>query len=651
MYNILKYTPKLNNNNLNKEYYPDLKNIFNILSNKDVQSFINNPNLKSLYLNKEDFKQFVNNKTVISITNIPTKKFAIPFYLISLIKNNPFQFTYIYPLEYIEKISTFQKECNDDIFIKIIFYKIIYDLSKYYRTNLNFEYEEKEKLLSIEKDNEAIIENLEDEFRKIKFDFNSNKIKDKSIETLYTEIIKYLIDFKFENVEYISDIFDKMDLEEIDLTTKMYGEIAKKLKDTYKIKNINDLLDNKNIINYHYILLKYVFKNSFLIKNISFFSDSKNIILKNFNYLLSLEDNSKGKTKFVINKYKEGNNIPINKNINNNKDLNNTNENSGFKLFNSSLDSFEGKNINSKNRDNNVNIFTETKINEDNNKTKSYFDNQKHDSNEILTLIKKFDKKDNKNALFNYIEIKKYIKKIDMFGILGHIMNNGIIVFIKEELNQNELFLIYRKILDCLNNKNYDKEECKTILEIPTINNIVYLTLFSQNFQLCAGKIIFDDNNVLREESQINQDLYRNENTIIYKQNGIFLVYQDPKKKINSKFSKNYEINYICPIYNVTEFETKSETGYFLTVGFEEEEQVIKLFEIDYTQGELEIMYVNDIILNIEEKISSIRQIDNGNIQITFSNGESHLNSKPNLMSPLVYNGLKSSGIELSFNE
>lgn len=609
------------------------------LTKTEIQSFLSNPDLKFLYFNKKLFhERLCEFGEFVQIDNIGNNLMEKNFYLILLINDSNTFVHYKYSEDFIGKTNEFQKN-EKNKFVKIILCKIILELINNYEG-----FNSKDlKLVEIENDNKKIIENFEEEFKNIKLDFNLENIYKKSIDQLYAEIINYLIESEINNEDSLFYIFKNLDLEEIELTKIMFEKINKKLNEKYKLKNINDLFENEEIINYYYTLLKYVYKNAKYIEIIDYFLDSKKIILNSIDSIFKILDDKKCKNEKIIfiinkltdNKYQIKTNDITNKNnidynIDNNIDYDNT-----FGISAKDMDflykNFDPQNCSNKSE---MSTYKNKYINQDLNKTNNSIkkvdkeeynknietgivDKNKYkykDNNDFLVKLKKLNKND---STLKFIELKKIkLTKFDLIGFLGYIINNCIIVFIKEDFNKNELSKIYRSIIDFLINNSIDEEIYKTIFEIPTMSIIVSLTLFSKkekkSFKLFAGKIIFNANN----KNDINN------------KNGIFLVFQNYDDNDYYFPEKNYQVNYISPIY-----DTKNENIiFFITIGFEEGEQKIRLYEISYNEyNKLKIRFKNDIHLDITEKIESIKQLKTAEIVICFANKEKYLYSIPNL--------------------
>lgn len=278
------------------------------------------------------------------------------------------------------------------------------------------------------------------------------------------------------------------------------------------------------------------------------------------------------------------------------------------------------KSGNNGNTDSNVKKFTKDyKDNtpKESSKRKNKEKKKKKKNIELLPFINNYEIND---EILNYIVLKTRIKKFYFCRTFGYKINNGFYAFLKKDLNHNLLFNIYKVFLNPL-----EKIKSKTtIFEIPTINNIINLTLFSQNLILCAGKIIFDedDNNSREENFDYNETYY---NTKYYKKDAIILVFNDNKKNIYNIFENNYEINHICIIYKYSQNESISDSCYFLIVGFEGRNQIIKLFKIYSEESQIKMEFKNDIKLGIEEEIISIKQLSNEILLISCANDIKYL--------------------------
>ena len=115
---------------------------------------------------------------------------------------------------------------------------------------------------------------------------------------------------KFDNYEFTYSIIKQLELENIDITKKMFDDLNEffnsnenYIKD-YIITCVEDLSNEKNI-NFYYILLKYIFKNSIYIYNIPILLNTRKIILQshlkmNLTFFNNINQNIKAKLEYII---------------------------------------------------------------------------------------------------------------------------------------------------------------------------------------------------------------------------------------------------------------------------------------------------------------------------------------------------------------
>ena len=111
--------------------------------------------------------------------------------------------------------------------------------------------------------------------------------------------------------EYAYNIIKGLDLEKIDLTKTMFHALSKTLdieKDylqKYIILDKEDFPFNIEIINFYYILFKYIIKNSIYIYNIDLLLKTRQNIIKiikknSDNSFINVNDENKKKLDFII---------------------------------------------------------------------------------------------------------------------------------------------------------------------------------------------------------------------------------------------------------------------------------------------------------------------------------------------------------------
>jgi len=315
--------------------------IHNLISNFDEINHICNCNLKEnkkfLYFNKEKIHKILYDLDEILRTDDKEDiKLSELFYFLLLLVDNPDLIIYEISINYIRNINNLI-ESNKNSLEKIILSKIILVLLYNFKgQNNNNENIYETEIETIENDCISIIENNLKEF---KFELNFEDYMTQKIDNIYMKIIISLIRLNnFNNNEYYENILKILDLESINITETIFEGISKELSkdkiylNEYKINKVYDL-KNEKIINFYYILLKYILKDSFYIYNIKFLDVNRIKVLSLLNQhlfeikKLCKEEKNGDKIEYIINKltnseyYLKNKKIPekVNKNENSEK--------------------------------------------------------------------------------------------------------------------------------------------------------------------------------------------------------------------------------------------------------------------------------------------------------------------------------------------
>ena len=304
------YQPLENNNN---------DPIFKLLKDSDIDSIIKTSDeeiTKFIYFNKAKIHKeiYESNRVIHFFTKKKNETLSFYFYLSLLIQDNPGVLNYTYDPDYIKKID--KQTDNSNIFSKLFFSKIIIELAMDYKDTYNYYDNEKEKEfdLLIQKSSIIIDFNI-DKFKELNIEMTKDDFISKKIDLIYAYIIIALINNKmFEDYDSSYEIIKDLDLEKIQLTSKMIEEIAKALnedKNKYLISNLEDL-KNENKINFYYIIMKCILKNKIYIYQIDFLLETrkniqkmikeKSITSKSFN---SIKDTIKERLQYVLNMLSE----------------------------------------------------------------------------------------------------------------------------------------------------------------------------------------------------------------------------------------------------------------------------------------------------------------------------------------------------------
>lgn len=236
------------------------------------------------------------------------------FYLVKLIEDDDEIINYQYDIEVIQKLDKIKTKGK---FHDIIIAKIITKLIKNYESSDNYIDSQQNLLNEIKSHKLNILDDYKDILEKYKIKYNKDDLEKESVDKIYIHlIINVLLKpkniEKKNNEEQIFEIkfIDEIDLENIELTKSMFEELQtffneeKDLKE-YNIIKPEELYDEK-IINYYYILCKYILKHNFYIYQINFLLNlRKNIIniinIKNIEPSEYINDSiNEEKFKYVI---------------------------------------------------------------------------------------------------------------------------------------------------------------------------------------------------------------------------------------------------------------------------------------------------------------------------------------------------------------
>ena len=289
-----------------------------------VFRLINSFDLIITILNKKDFTKYLyfnasvihnilyEKEEIIKIdSQLFNQNFFLYFFLILLLQYEKEIIDYQFSFDLIKEINN----CKKDNFIyEIIKAKICLELlSNYKDFNDTMNETRENEIAQMEERNKMIIkDNINFLREKINSDINEDDILSKNIDEIYMDILNGLIE-KDKLEDYESTLSD-LDFENIDLNKTMIDKLSdildseKEYINKYMINDVNSLLDNK-IINFHYILLKYVIKNSIYIYQINFLIKNRQNIIKLIKLcgkeIVSIKEKEIDNKKFIyiMNKY------------------------------------------------------------------------------------------------------------------------------------------------------------------------------------------------------------------------------------------------------------------------------------------------------------------------------------------------------------
>ena len=502
---------------------PFIKILSELLKYKDIEEILNKKeknSLKFYYFNREKIKNILYDEEIqLNVDYIKDfikkeKDLSPLIYLYLLLNYNKDSIDYIYSMSTIKQINDLQNDSKDKIYKKLIISKIILELINNYKQTDNYDEEEEQEDLNIkENDNNNIVDKNINALNKIGLEIDKKTFISKNIDEIYSEIIKSLIiSKKFDDYNYICNIVNELDLENINITKIIFDKISKTLdnksnSEYYMISNIDELIDEKKI-NFYYILFKYILKSSiYIYQNDFLYHVKKNIlkIVKNdklYNSLNNIKDiNFKERIQYTINIFTDSKYYSE-------KYLNNKNNSELSLLSDTNLSSNNllqtSNNIISSFKNDSISKGTSSHINEENQKSnipyqilnKSSFIFEINEKREIKFILNDEIKIDDKVIAFDDLKNlklpendeklqKSFEKFLNFFSDFKKLYinkvehNNKLKIFFEFNIEkENE----YDKLYNITLNYSLDFQE-KKIIDKYTTNNVLNLDkdLLSKN--------------------------------------------------------------------------------------------------------------------------------------------------------------------------
>ena len=454
------------------------------------------------------------------------------FYLVKLIEDDDEIINYEYDIEVIQKLDKIKTKGK---FHDIIMAKIITKLIKNYESSDNYIDSQQNLLNEIKSHKLNILDDYKDILEKYKIKYNKDDLEKESVDKIYIHlIINVLLKpkniEKKNNEEQIFEIkfIDEIDLENIELTKSMFEELQtffneeKDLKE-YNIIKPEELYDEK-IINYYYILCKYILKHNFYIYQINFLLNLR----KNIINIINIKNNE-------LSEY-------INDSINEEK----------FKYvidFLTDSDYYYSKLIKPKDVDNSLHGATSEIMDESISKSNyTLSDKQKMNSSLFLS---------NQNESLSTLISKKDLNQQSSSLLMDKMKNSEMLLFPENE--DNYQLLTYKKIIMKKKNKGFYTVQLKELkngyfIEIDSNNVIsIYDTNYTKIYQNWTRKKEVKDNreinynafvkNVFEAEcfSKDNNYLYFLESRIDY-----LILNEINIEENNEKIKEERENKYNC---------------------------------------------------------------------------------------------------------
>ena len=264
--------------------------------------------MKYFYFNRNKINEILYEKDkVIEINlNLIQNKLSEYFYLTLLFESNKNNINFVYSYNFIKDINEKIKGINDYALREMIMSKFFLELINNYKGTKEF-YDNDNQMKNEINDLEILNKKrIESSVKKINnLEINAKDIINKKIDQIYIGIFIDLIKSKniFDN-NIAHNIMKELDFENINITKTMFEELTNILKSDndymkqYIIFDKYNLFD-KGIIDFYYILSKYILKKKFYIYQIPFLIETRKKIIKIIKENIIKENDEK--FKYIIN--------------------------------------------------------------------------------------------------------------------------------------------------------------------------------------------------------------------------------------------------------------------------------------------------------------------------------------------------------------
>ena len=264
--------------------------------------------MKYFYFNRNKINEILYEKDkVIEINlNLIQNKLSEYFYLTLLFESNKNNINFVYSYNFIKDINEKIKGINDYALREMIMSKFFLELINNYKGTKEF-YDNDNQMKNEINDLEILNKKrIESSVKKINnLEINAKDIINKKIDQIYIGIFIDLI--KSKNIvdnNIAHNIMKELDFENINITKTMFEELANILKSDNDYMKQNIIFDkynlfDKGIIDFYYILSKYILKKKFYIYQIPFLIETRKKIIKIIKENIIKENDEK--FKYIIN--------------------------------------------------------------------------------------------------------------------------------------------------------------------------------------------------------------------------------------------------------------------------------------------------------------------------------------------------------------
>ena len=199
----------------------NLDPIYDLLNNMDdineILKFEKTKIIEFFYFNRKKIEQILyDNEEVIRINEdwIHDDTFSNFFYLSLLIRDNPTIINYIYDLDLIRNVNKKKKIAINKSYKYVLIEKVIFELINNYKGSDDYVESQEEELKGIEQENLISIENNIKIFNKFNINFTMKDFLAEKIDSIYIKIIIFLIiNKKFDNYKYVTDLLEELNLD------------------------------------------------------------------------------------------------------------------------------------------------------------------------------------------------------------------------------------------------------------------------------------------------------------------------------------------------------------------------------------------------------------------------------------------------------
>ena len=272
-------------------YYTSLNSIikkncdpipFLISQFSDIETLLKEKKLtKILYFNAHKVHMLLYDlDEIIKLNDSMDNDLCFNYYLFLLIRDGEEIINYEFSFNYI-KLFYKKIKIKQNKYYNFISYKIIIELiNNYINCSLSDENDDDDLVSKLDKESREYIKNEINIFLDIKLNLTEINIIEKNLDELYADIvIAMIINNKLSDFNYCTNIFEQLDLENIDIqffsSEKLWNLILETLNSENDFIKINDIKDfddfnDMNKVNFYYLLFKYILKSSFYIYHIPF---------------------------------------------------------------------------------------------------------------------------------------------------------------------------------------------------------------------------------------------------------------------------------------------------------------------------------------------------------------------------------------------